>query len=77
MRAVKVPRLEGGGIGARKGKSRKLGRTYRNDAVFAPRIYLNQKEATGMERPEMYSASRSKNHTYLCGLFKYPVSREA
>ena len=25
----------------------------------------------------MYSASRCKNHTYLCGPSKYPVSREA
>ena len=52
-------------------------RTYRHGTVFAPRKYLYEKEATGMERPEMYSASRSKNPTYLCELSKYPVSREA
>ena len=62
---------------ARKGKSRKLGRTYRYGNVFAPQKYLYQKEATGMERPEMYSASPCKNNTYLCRLSKYPVSREA
>ena len=62
---------------AQNGKLRNLGRTYRHGTVFAPRKYLYQKEATGMERPEMYSASRCKNHTYLCKVSKYPVSREA
>ena len=45
--------------------------------MFAPRKYLYQNEATSMERPEMYSASRCNNTTYLCGTSKYPVSREA
>ena len=31
--------------------------------VFAPRKYSYQTEATGMERPEMYSASRCNNST--------------
>ena len=62
---------------AQNGKLRKLVGTYRHGTVFAPRQYLYQKEATGMERPEMYSASRCKNHTYLCRSSKYPVSREA
>ena len=62
---------------AQNSKLRKLGRTYRHDTVFAPRKNLCQKEATGMERPEMYSASRCNNPTYLCGPAKYPVSREA
>ena len=48
-------------------KLRKLGETYRFGTVFAPRQYLYQKEATGMERPEMYSARRCNSHTYLCG----------
>ena len=63
MRAVKIPRLEGGSKGPRTesleiGRERKvwkLGRTYGHGTVFAPRKYLYQKEATGMERPEMYS----------------------
>ena len=59
------------------GKLRELGRTYRHDTVFAPRKYSYQKEATGMERPEMYSASRCNNRTYLCGPSKYPVSIDA
>ena len=48
---------------AQKGKSCKLGRTCRHGTVFTPRKYLYQKEATVMDRPEMYSASRCKNHT--------------
>ena len=45
------------------GKLSKLGRTYRHGTVFSPRKYLNQKEATGMERLEMYSTSRCNNCT--------------
>ena len=62
---------------AQNGKFGKLGRTYCHGTVFAPWKYLYQKEATGMERPEMYSVSRCNNPTYLCGPSKYPVSREA
>ena len=62
---------------AQNGKLGKLGRTCGLGTVFAPRKYLHQKEATGMERPEMYSASRCNKPTNLCGPFKYPVSREA
>ena len=43
---------------AQNGKFGKLGRTYGYGTVFAPRKYLHQKVATGMERPEMYSVSR-------------------
>ena len=77
MAAVIIPRLEGGSIGPRTESSVKLGRTYRHGTVFAPKKYLYQKEATGMERPEMYSVSRCNNHTYLCGPSKYSVSSEA
>ena len=59
------------------GKLGKLLRKYGHGTAFALRKYLYQKEATGMERPEMHSASRCNNPTYLCGLSKYPVSREA
>ena len=52
---------------AQNGKFCKLRRTYGHGTVFAPRKYLYQKEATGMERPEMYSVSRCNNSTYLCG----------
>ena len=62
---------------AKTGKLHKLGGTYRHGTVFAPRQYLYEKEGTVMERPEMYSASRCKNHTYLCGPSNYPMLREA
>ena len=52
---------------AQNGKFGKLGRTYGHGTVFPPRKYLYQKEATGMERPEIYSVSLCNNHTYLCG----------
>ena len=44
-----------------------FGRVYRDGTVFAPRQYLYQKGARGMERPEMYSFSRFKNPSYLWG----------
>ena len=62
---------------AQNGKLRKLGRTYLHGTVFVLRKYLHQKEAMGMQRPEMHSASRCNNPTYLCGPSNYPVSREA
>ena len=49
------------------GNLRKLGWTYRHGTVFAPRPYLYQKEATGMERPEIYSTTWCKDPSYLCG----------
>ena len=52
---------------AKTGKLSKLGRTYRHGTVPPPRKYLWQKEATGIESPEMNSASRCNNPTYLCG----------
>ena len=62
---------------AQNGKLPKFGRTYRHGTMLAPRKYLYQKEATGMQRREMYSTSRFNNSTYLCGPSKYPISREA
>ena len=60
---------------AQNGKLCKLGRTYRHGTVFAPRKYLYRKETTGMERADMYSATRCNTPTYLCGPLKHPVSR--
>ena len=48
---------------AQNGKFGKLGRNYGHGTVFAPKKYLHQKEATGMERSEMYSVSRCNNPT--------------
>ena len=51
----------------KNGNLRKLGWTSCHGTVFAPRQYLYQKEATGLERPEMHSPTRYKNCSYLCG----------
>ena len=51
---------------AQNGKFGKLGQKYGHGTMFELRKYLYQKEATGMERPEMHSASWCKNLTYLC-----------
>ena len=61
---------------AQNGKLGKLGRTYGHGTVFAPSKYLYEEEAMGMEKPEIHSASRCNNPTYLCGPLKY-VLREA
>ena len=52
-------------------------RTYLNGTVFAPRKYLYEKEAKGMERPEMYPLVGAITPLYLCGPLKYPVLWEA
>ena len=59
------------------GNMRKLGWSDRHATVFVPRQYLYEKEATGMERPEMYSSSWCKNPSCLFGPSNYPVSRES
>ena len=62
---------------APRGKFQKLVQIYHHGIGFAPRKYLYQKEANDMERPEMYSACRCKNHTSQCGPSKYSVSMNA
>ena len=52
----------------------KFGSTFRHGTVFALKQCLYQKEATGMESPNMHSSTRCKNQTYLCGTANYPVS---
>ena len=75
--AREITRSRGRRYRAQNGKLCKLGRTCRNGTALAPRKYSCQKEATGKERSEMYSASRCNNRTYLCGPSKYPVSIDA
>ena len=58
---------EGRRYKAENGNLRKLGKIYRLGTVFATRQYLYQKTAMGMERSKMYSFSRCKNRSYLCG----------
>ena len=77
MRAVKIPRLEGGGIGPRTESCL----NWDGPIAMVPCLYQEnifcKRETTGMERPEMYFDSRCNNPTYLCGPSKYPVAREA
>ena len=66
--------FQGSRYRAENGNKQKFGWTYRHGTVFAPRQYLYQKEATGMERLEMYSLSHFKNPSHLCGPSNYPIS---
>ena len=63
-----------GGYRAKKGNMRNFGHTNPHGTAFAPKQWLYQKEATGMERPKMYCPSRCRYRTYLCVEAKYPVS---
>ena len=42
--------------------------------AFAPKQWLYQKEATGMESSKLFRPSRCRYCTYLCLQTKYPVS---
>ena len=53
---------------------RKFGSAYRHSTVFAPKQWLFQKEATGMESPKMQFPSRCKDRTDRYGSVNYPVS---
>ena len=55
------------------GNMRKFGPTNSHGTAFAPRQWLYQKEATGMESSEMYCPSRCRNRSYQCGAANYPV----
>ena len=54
-----------------------FGSTYRHGTVFAPKHCLYQNEAKRMQSSKMYSISRFKNHTNLCGPANYPGSWRA
>ena len=73
VQSVKLTPSQGSRYRTENGNLRKLGWTYRHGTVFAPREYLYQKVARGMERPEMYSFSRCKNPSYLCGPSNYSL----
>ena len=62
---------------AENGNLEKFGSTYRHSAVFAPKQCLSQKEARAMKCPQMYSSSRFKQCTSLCGSANYPISSKA
>ena len=53
---------------------RKFGPTNPHGTGFAPKEWLYEKEATGMESSKMYNPSRYRYRSYQCGAAKYPVS---
>ena len=59
---------------AKNGNLRKSGSTFCHGTVFAPKQWLYQKEATGMESLKMHSSSQCKNRNYLCRTANYSVS---
>ena len=62
---------------AKNGIFRKFWSTFYHGTMFAPKQSLYQKEAASMKRPKLYSSSRCKNRTYLCGATNSPISCEA
>ena len=62
---------------AENGNFWKFWSTFHHGTMFAPKQFLYQKEATGMEYTKMYSSRRCKNRTYLCVPANYPISCEA
>ena len=51
--------------------------SFRHDAVFALKQCLYLKEARAMQSQKMYSSTRCKNSTYLCGSANYRLSCKA
>ena len=56
------------------GNMQNFGATNPHGTAFAPKQWLHEKEATGMESSKMYCPSRCRYSTYQCGAANYPVS---
>ena len=57
-----------------KGNMRNFWPTNPHGTSFAPKQWLYEKEATGMESSKMYCPSRCRYRTYQCVAVNYPVS---
>ena len=57
-----------------KGNMRKFGPTNPQGTVCAPKQWLYEKEATGMDISKIYCPSRCRYRTYQCVAANYPVS---
>ena len=68
--------FHGGQYRALNGNMRNFGPTNPHGTAFAPKQWLYQKEATGMESSKMYCHSRCRYRTDQLGARNYPVSRE-
>ena len=66
--------FHGGLYRAQNGNMRNFGPTNPHGTAFAPKQWLYQKEATGMESSKIYCPSRSRYRTYHCVAANYPVS---
>ena len=66
--------FHGGQYRALNGNMRNFGPTNPHGTAFAPKQWLYQKEATGMESSKMYYHSWCRYRTYHCVAAKYPVS---
>ena len=65
-----------GGYRAQNGNMRKFGPTYPHGTALAPKQWLYQKEATGMESSKMYCPCRCKYRSDQFWARNYPVSWE-
>ena len=59
---------------AENGSMRTFGTTNPHSTAFAPKQWLYQKKATGLESSKMYCPTRCRNSTYQCGAANYYVS---
>ena len=59
---------------AENGNMWKFGPNNPHGTTFAPKQWLYQRKATGMESSKMYCHSRCRNSTYQCWAANYPVS---
>ena len=64
----------GGQDRVQRGNLRNFGPTKPHGTAFAPKQWLYQKEATGMESSKMYCPSRCRYRTYQRGAANYPAS---
>ena len=67
--------FHGGWYRAPNGNMQNFGPTNPHGTAFAPKQWLYQKEATGMESSKMYCPSRCRYRTYHCVAANYPLSR--
>ena len=63
-----------GAYRAQNGNMRNFGPTNPHGTALAPKQWLYQNEATGMESSKMYCPSRCRYRTYHCVVTNYPVS---
>ena len=66
--------FHGGLYRAPNANMRNFGLTNPHGTTFAPKQWLYQKEATGMDSLKMYCPSRCRYRTYHCVEAKYPAS---